>query len=70
MALWTDEQVANLRARQAAEWCHPYTCGACPSDLVPTPDGWACVDCGYRQTFALEDDLDGYFPPDPFARKE
>lgn len=55
------EHVARLAEHQANERTHPYTCGN-RSDgnhrwthdkgvLVPTNDGWVCLDCDYTQPY-------------------
>lgn len=68
--IWTDEQVEALRQRQADASKHPYTCGNDRSDaahtslaeqeceeaglLYPTPRGWRCPACDYRQFWSHE----------------
>lgn len=55
-APWTDVQVKNLEAYQLNDYVHPYTCGTdqCGRNLVPTPKGWMCLQCSYRQTWCHE----------------
>lgn len=53
-----------LAAWQACSFVHPFTCGPCRDAdedqpvaehaLVPTPDGWVCTTCDYRQYWAHE----------------
>jgi hypothetical protein len=59
-AIWTDKQVEMLKARQADESRHPYTCpGEHPEcammrNLIPTTHGWICA-CGrYTQDWSHE----------------
>ena len=56
-APWTDAQVTNLIMRQTSG--HPYTCGnnSEHTPLVPTNDGWYCLDCDYTQDWARDVDL-------------
>lgn len=51
---WTAEQVAGLNAFQHQGGMHPFTCGNDSRHrvLVATHDGWECLDCDYRQTWA------------------
>jgi hypothetical protein len=50
-APWTPEQVEALWRHQVNPIVHPYTC-ICGENLVPTPDGWVCEKCPYRQNWA------------------
>lgn len=68
--IWTDDQVAMLRMRQADCSMHPYTCGGDRADpahifhaeeegeepglLYPTVRGWKCPACDYRQFWSHE----------------
>lgn len=56
-APWTKAQVNCLQARQNDYTAHPYTCGndSQHENLVPTPIGWVCPDCAYRQTWFMAD---------------
>ena len=65
-APWTDEQVENLRRRQAAQWLHPYT-GPDHVDLVPSREGWRLPDGTIFQTWAHQYDVDGDIGTDPLA---
>jgi hypothetical protein len=58
-APWSAEQVAALNAYQEAQFHHPYTCPACPADLVATPDGWVCPTGHYKQRWAHATHADG-----------
>jgi hypothetical protein len=58
--IWSEEQVKNLKKRQEFTRLHPYTC-ICGEVLGVTSYGLVCRKCGYTQTWALEDDLDGTF---------
>jgi hypothetical protein len=58
---WTDQQVANLNAYQRSGRFHPFTCGNDRTDenhldgeglLVARSDGWHCLYCNYKQTWA------------------
>jgi len=62
-APWTDEQVMHLVTWQQSDYVHSYTCpnrsdvlhGYQYGDiggLMPTPDGWVCLDCDYTQNWA------------------
>jgi hypothetical protein len=54
-APWSDEQVAALQRQQRDERFHGYTCGNDHEGdrvLIPTPDGWRCPTCDYRQDWA------------------
>jgi hypothetical protein len=61
-APWTDAQIDCLQVRQNHPLFHPYTCGNNSNhrDLVPTRDGWICLDCDYKQDWFLIDEL-GFF---------
>lgn len=59
--LWTEDQVRNLKDRQACRYLHPYTCSCGAGPLFPTRNGWKCKKCGYRQDWAHKEDLDGGF---------
>jgi hypothetical protein len=57
-APWSDEVVERLKAWQADDRFHPFTCpGDKPGckrhrELIPTNEGWVCA-CGeYRQDWA------------------
>lgn len=68
--IWTEQQVAMLRGRQADGTMHPYTCGGDRADpahlfhaeeagdeaglLYPTVRGWRCPACDYRQFWSHE----------------
>lgn len=60
---WTPEQIAGLDKYQREGYFHPYTCpnrgdgahrnrGLDLGTLVPTPNGWVCLDCPYQQKWA------------------
>jgi len=62
-APWTEEQVAALERWQASGVVHPFTCvnrgdgkhsneGGDLGILTPTPTGWICRSCDYRQDWA------------------
>ncbi len=73
--IWTDKQVANLKAYQENPQFHPFTCGnrhlpghkeyaeknGLPDHgiLVPTPHGWVCPVCDYTQNWAHDFMLNG-----------
>jgi hypothetical protein len=49
---WTKEEVAELKRYQKSGYVHPYTCINDSKDiLIPTPEGWLCPHCDYRQTW-------------------
>jgi hypothetical protein len=57
-APWTDEQVKKLKAWQANDRYHAFTCPGHHNNcfdhrkLIPTNEGWICA-CGeYRQDWA------------------
>lgn len=56
-APWSSDEVAALIRHQASSNRHPYTClRSSHRVLVPTTDGWVCLDCDYRQDWARADD--------------
>lgn len=57
-APWSAEQLEELRAFQADGRFHSYTCGveSTHPPLVPTPEGFVCEACGYRQGWAFDHD--------------
>jgi len=58
-APWTDEQVENLKKRQANNMMHQYTC-VCDGNiaLIPTKEGWVCPECDYTQKWCHKSDSD------------
>lgn len=52
-APWDENQISALIKWQNGAG-HPYTCGmdSSHSKLVPSRNGWHCVDCGYTQDWA------------------
>jgi len=57
---WTDEEIKNLKKRQANKTLHPYTCADCGEVLVPTEFGFVCPSqyCDYMQNWAFDSDTE------------
>jgi len=69
-APWTMKQVRALRAFQANDQVHPYTCphSHAPESsrvLEPGIHGWLCLTCGYRQDWAHDWTMDPAQVPQP-----
>lgn len=64
MKIWTDQQVANVRAHQESLRFHPYTCGGgggpC-SGVIMTVDNYGlhCPTCNRKQVWVHDFVLDG-----------
>lgn len=52
-APWSEETIEKLKAHQENPMFHPYTCGnnSAHRNLVPTKNGWICLDCDYTQNW-------------------
>lgn len=66
--VFSPEEVASLNAYQTSGVFHPFTCGGDRTDenhldgqglLVATRNGWICIWCDYKQSWAHEWMRDG-----------
>lgn len=59
--IWNEEQVDNLKRKQASSYFQRYMC-ICGEVLEPTVHGWKCGFCKrITQKWAHEHDLNGDF---------
>lgn len=73
-APWNPDQIKSLEGYQNCGYFHPFTCGICSSDLIPTKDGWICSlddsDCYYVQDWCHDFMADGSWERESHRVKE
>lgn len=66
---WTDEEVAALIRRQNRSDLHAYNCGHGHGPLSVGREGWECLTCDYRQTWAHAVDVLAAPIPSPESKE-